>query len=260
MFSFFSDSISRHVTTRSLQRESGNRVELDGYSVAYHLQRSQRRSIGFLINDEGLRVTAPTWVSQAEIETAILRKQRWILSKLRARQERVRQPEPVPMVFQDGSVVQFLGQAVTLRIRYGAESYYDAALATITLNLAGDVSAERIKKHLLVWLMNQARRYFSQRLPLYAAQLGVQYHSFSLSNAATRWGSCNSLGKIRLNWRLIHFKPELIDYVIAHELAHLCEMNHSPRFWATVQRIYPNYAAARAELKQQNLSASGFIR
>ena len=242
------------VTTRSLQRQQDGvslNIMLEQHMVAYHLKRSRRRSIGFLINDQGLRVTAPGWVGQAEIESAIRAKQRWILDKLQARQERARQPAPAPAVIQDGSQVRFFGKKVTLRISYGQASRYDPLSDTIILNLPSEATEERIKKHLLVWLMNQARRHFSERLPLYAAQLGVQYHSFSLSSAATRWGSCNSLGKIRLNWRLVHFAPELIDYVIAHELAHLREMNHSPRFWATVQRIYPNYAQARAELKRQ---------
>jgi predicted metal-dependent hydrolase len=78
----------------------------------------------------------------------------------------------------------------------------------------------------------------------------VHYQSMSLSSATTRWGSCTSQGKIRLNWRLIHFTPELIDYVIAHELAHLHEMNHSERFWRHVQSVFPNFELARQHLRQ----------
>ncbi len=223
--------------------------------VPYQLLRSKRRSIGFLINDHGLRITAPNWVSQAEIHSAIISKQRWILEKLQARKERIAQPAMAPAAIADGSVLPFLGLPVTLQVRYGKSSHFDEKTATIVLNLPADASQEKIQKHLLLWLMNQARRRFSERLPLFAAQLGVQYHSFSLSNATTRWGSCNSQGKIRLNWRLIHYAPHLIDYVLVHELAHLREMNHSPRFWATVQSVFPHYATARAELKQQHVGS-----
>ncbi|MEH6303933.1 DUF45 domain-containing protein, partial [Salmonella enterica subsp. enterica serovar London] len=71
--------------------------------------------------------------------------------------------------------------------------------------------------------------------------LGVRHSAYALSSAATRWGSCTADGKIRLNWRLVHFPLSLIDYVVAHELAHLKEMNHSPRFWDTVESIFPEF-------------------
>jgi predicted metal-dependent hydrolase len=84
----------------------------------------------------------------------------------------------------------------------------------------------------------------------YAPQVGVHFRDFALSSATTRWGSCSSTGTIRLNWRLIHFSLDVIDYVVVHELAHLREMNHSPRFWAVVEAVMPDYRHARATLKR----------
>jgi hypothetical protein len=84
----------------------------------------------------------------------------------------------------------------------------------------------------------------------YAPQLGVDLPPLSLSAARTRWGSCSLRSGIRLNWRLIHFPPPLIDYVVVHELAHLREMNHGARFWSIVAELYPDYRNARAELKR----------
>ena len=81
-------------------------------------------------------------------------------------------------------------------------------------------------------------------------QLGVAPPPLTLSAARTRWGSCSLKTGIRLNWRLIHFPPHVIDYVVAHELAHLREMNHSPSFWAVVGQLFPTYKAARADLKK----------
>jgi predicted metal-dependent hydrolase len=71
----------------------------------------------------------------------------------------------------------------------------------------------------------------------------------SLSNAGTRWGSAKADGSIRLNWRLVHFSPAVVDYVVAHELSHLRVMDHSPRFWDTVRTVVPNYADLRGQLK-----------
>ena len=233
-------------------------ILLGQHDVPYTLLRSQRRSIGFQINAKGLRVTAPRWVSVAEIDAAILSRQRWILKHLQAQRDRAAIPAALPDAippWTHGAQLLFLGQTATLVVTYGQATFFDAESGLITLNLPQDASEALCKKHLQSWLMNQARRLFSERLPHFAALLGVTYHSFALSSAGTRWGSCNSQGKIRLNWRLIHFAPHLIDYVIAHELAHLLEMNHSARFWAKVAEIYPNYLLAREELNRVGLKA-----
>ena len=230
-------------------------VQLGQQYVPYQLLRSKRRSIGFLITDEGLRITAPRWVSIAEINAAIISKQRWVLSKLQEQQDRPVPQKAQAIEWQSGATLPFLGVNATLKVEFGTPSFFDPETAVLTLNLPTDASPAQCKKHLQAWLMSQARRTFSQRLPFYADQLGVKYHSFTLTSANTRWGSCNSQGKIRLNWRLIHFSPHLIDYVIAHELAHLIEMNHSARFWATVERVFPEYDQAREQLKQLGLAA-----
>ena len=71
-----------------------------------------------------------------------------------------------------------------------------------------------------------------------------------LSNARSEWGSCNAKGEIRLNWRLVQLPPELARYVVAHEVAHLVELNHSPRFWALVETLHERHREARRELAQ----------
>ena len=103
-----------------------------------------------------------------------------------------------------------------------------------------------------IWFCEQASEVFAARLDLYAERLGVRYASMALSSAGTRWGSCTVEGNIRLNWRLIHFALPLIDYVVAHELAHLLEMNHSARFWARVESVYPDYDGAKMALRKRS--------
>ena len=88
---------------------------------------------------------------------------------------------------------------------------------------------------------------------MFTERLGVRYTRLSLSSAQTRWGSASADGSIRLNWRLIHFALHTIDYVVAHELAHLREMNHSPRFWDVVRSVLPDYERARGVLKDDVL-------
>jgi predicted metal-dependent hydrolase len=228
-------------------------VQLGSHFVPYQLRRSKRRSIGFMIAEEGLRVTAPRWTNLAEINAALISKQRWILTKLQEQQNRPAAQTKTPTNWTSGAKLPFLGQLATLQVHYGAATSFNNTTGLITLNLPTDAQPEQCKKHLHAWLMQQARHQFSERLPHFAKQLGVQYHSFTLTNARTLWGSCSPNGKIRLNWRLIHLTPHVIDYVIAHELAHLHEMNHSPRFWATVEKVFPDYVAARGELRRVDM-------
>jgi len=126
---------------------------------------------------------------------------------------------------------------------------FDPNEASLALALPAHADAQQIKDRVQGWLQTEAKRLFGERLDTYAQKLDVRFHGYALSSAATRWGSCSSDGRIRLNWRLIHFPLSIIDYVVAHELAHLREMNHSPRFWQTVESIFPEFREARHTLK-----------
>lgn len=219
-------------------------------TLHYVLKRSARRSIGFAIDSTGLTITAPRWVTLADIETAITEKQRWIFTKLIEWQTRVEQRALPKIDWKDGAEVPYLGQPV--RVTLGAPQgvlTFSAEQAALQLPLPLQADPQQIKDRVQGWLQGEAKRLFGERLAIYAQKLGVDYRAYALSSAATRWGSCSSDGKIRLNWRLIHFPLSIIDYVVAHELSHLREMNHSPRFWQTVESIFPEFREARQTLK-----------
>ena len=120
---------------------------------------------------------------------------------------------------------------------------------TLHVGLPQTAAPEQIRDAVQSWLQRQARRIFEQRCAHFAERLGVRMRRLSLSSARTRWGSASADGSVRLNWRLIHFGLSTIDYVVAHELAHLREMNHSPRFWDVVRSVVPDYERARGTLK-----------
>lgn len=231
------------------------RIQLGPHALDFELRRSTRRSIGFMIDDDGLRVTAPKRITLAEIDSAIRAKQRWILTKLHERGERraLRQEKP-PVQWVDGAQLPFMGAQVTLRLREAARSRceFDPELRELTLGVVAGLSEWQLQERVRIWFQDEAKRVFAQRLDVYAEKLGVAYQSFALSSAGTRWGSCTVEGNIRLNWRLIHFSLPLIDYVVAHELAHLREMNHSARFWATVESVYPDYDGAKTALRKRS--------
>jgi predicted metal-dependent hydrolase len=230
-------------------------ILLGQHGVHYALRRSTRRSIGFMIDDDGLRVTAPRRLSLADIDNAVRAKQRWILTKLFERVERraVREQKP-PVQWSDGAQLPYLGGNITLRLQEAARSRceFDPDKRELTVGVVPGLSEWQLQERVKLWFQTEAKRLFAERMEHFAPRLGVAYKSMTLSSAGTRWGSCTVAGHIRLNWRLIHYSLPLIDYVVAHELAHLREMNHSPRFWETVGTVYPDYDGAKAALKKRS--------
>jgi predicted metal-dependent hydrolase len=241
---------------------------LDDSLVAYHLKRARRRNIGFLVGAEGLTVTAPKWVPLYEIDAAVKSKATWILRKLDEANERRQRIESARIEWQDGATFPFLGEQVIVVLdprhafdEVGAVLHSDGetlpGLTRMTLHvgLPHTATADQIRDAVQAWLMRQAKRLFEERLNHYAPQLGVQWRKLALSSAGTRWGTAHSDGTIRLNWRLVHFRLAVIDYVVAHELSHLRVMDHSPRFWDTVRTVVPDYAQLRGQLKDEALPA-----
>jgi len=241
-------------------------IRLKEHLVAYHLRRARRRSIGFVIGLEGLSVAAPKWVGIGEIESALREKGDWILRKLAEQQERQQRLQAAKVDWRDGTGIPFLGETViiVLDARAGitkagavlnadAESLPGVPRLTLHIGLPHTATPEQIRDVVQSWLQRQARRVFEERLKHFAQQLGVRYTKLSLSSAQTRWGSAGADGGIRLNWRLIHFAMPSIDYVVAHELAHLREMNHSARFWDVVRSVMPDFEHVRETLKDDAL-------
>ena len=239
-------------------------VRLKDASVAYEFMRGTRRTIGFMVGPEGLSVRAPRWVALKDVDTALQEKADWILRKLDETRSRHDRSEASRIVWTDGAQFPFLGEPVVVRVSGLRPASGTAAAVlettpdgdgmarqTLRLSLAHDASEDQVRDAVQVWITRQARRLFIERLDHFAPQLDVRWSKLSLSNAATRWGSASTSGSIRLNWRLVHFRLPVIDYVVAHELSHLRVMNHSQRFWDTVATVMPNYLALRRQLKDQ---------
>jgi predicted metal-dependent hydrolase len=226
--------------------------------VAYEFKRGKRRTIGFSVGPDGLVVSAPKWVPLHEVDSALQEKSGWIIRKLGETRERHQRLTANRIEWRDGTTVPFLGEPVTVLLdprhgfgAAGAELRTAEAGLTLLVGLSHAASPEQIRDAVQAWLMRQAKRVFTERLDHFAPQLQVQWRKLSLSNAGTRWGSARIDGSIRLNWRLIHFRQPVIDYVVAHELSHLRVMDHSPRFWDTVRSVMPDYAELRGQLKDE---------
>ena len=235
-------------------------IVLGGQLVAYALRRARRRSIGFVVGAEGLSVAAPRWVGQGDIEAALREKSAWILKKLTEQHERGERLRTARIEWRDGARFDFLGQPVVVALlphASGAVLDAGAEPTRLALGLPPTAGAEQIRDAVHSWLQRQARRIFEQRCAHFAERLGVRVRRVALSSAQTRWGSASADGSVRLNWRLVHFAMPTIDYVVAHELAHLRHMNHSPEFWAVVRSVVPDLEAARRRLKDELVPGLG---
>ena len=237
---------------------------LGGIAVAYQFKRGKRRTIGFSVGADGLTVNAPKWVPLYEIDKAVLEKSTWIIKKLQETRDRHQRLESARIEWKDGTSLPFLGEQVIVvldpRHSFGAvgaelksslDTLPGAVQLTLHVGLPHTATPDQIKDAVQAWLMRQAKRIFMERLNHFAPTLDVQWRKLSLSSAGTRWGSASADGSIRLNWRLIHFKQSVIDYVVVHELSHLRVMDHSPRFWDTVRAVVPDYAELRTQLKDE---------
>lgn len=234
-------------------------VPTEQQPIGFVLLRSRRRSIGFVITDDGLRVTAPNWVTLAQIDDAVREKSRWILTKLREWHARKQQLAMAHTRWQAGGELPYLGRRIVIgvggdsrqaRLSGDAEAPQDGD--TLWLALPSNADQSRIRDAAQAWLQQRAGAWFGARLAHFLQISGLKIRRWRLSSAATRWGSCTSDGNIMLNWRLIHFAPAIIDYVIAHELAHLREMNHSQDFWREVGQILPDFEDAKNILRRHD--------
>lgn len=240
---------------------------LDTVLVGYHFRRVKRRNIGFLVGPEGLTVSAPRWVPLAEVDEAVRKKARWIVGKLSHARERAERIEAARIEWQDGATFPYLGEEVIVvldprqdfggkggaMLNTAAQALPGVSRLTLHVGLPQAAQPAQVRDAVQAWLMRQAKRLFTERLDHFAPQLGVQWRKLSLSSAGTLWGTAHQDGSIRLNWRLIHFRMPVIDYVVAHELSHLRVMDHSPRFWDTVRSVMPDYAQLRGQLKDEAL-------
>jgi predicted metal-dependent hydrolase len=234
--------------------------------VAYHFKRAKRRTIGMVVGPDGLVVSAPRWVVLTEVESALQEKGDWIVRKLDEMRERGQRMAQQTMVWQEGSCLPFLGETMVLVLDPG-HRFQEAGASLLPRNpdaapnephrlclgLPHHADPAQIRDAVQAWLMRQAKRIFTERLNHFAPRLKVQWHKLSLSSATTRWGTASADGAIRLNWRLVHFKMDVIDYVVAHELSHLRVMNHGPQFWETVGTVMPDYAQRRQLLRDDSL-------
>jgi predicted metal-dependent hydrolase len=219
-------------------------IRIGTRAVPIRLRRSRRARRILLRIDarDGAELVIPRGASQREALEFAYEKRAW----LRERLDEL--PRRVPFV--DGTVVPIL--AVPHRIR--RQAIADLFLPDIwpcnrTLNVAG--RADEIGERVYGWLRETARAEVTERAQRMARRIGARIRRISIRDPRPRWGSCNSAGTLSFSWRLVMAPEWVLDYVVAHEVAHLEEMNHGPAFWSLVRRLVGQSEEARAWLRDE---------
>ena len=216
----------------------------DGSSINYELIKKNRRTISLKITPKGLVVNAPILMANSKIDQLLQKKSQWIQKKLL-----LTSYNEEPFEMQNGVKFKILDKELVVTLKAGVNniSIEDDRCFISFKNLSDHL---KLKKFFLIWLKKYALQHFTQRVEALCIKNNLKVKVTLVSNAKTRWGTCNSRKEIRLNWRLIQAPPFVIDYVICHELSHLKFMNHSSDFWQQVQLLFPNYKEAELYLKE----------
>lgn len=188
-------------------------------------------------------VRAPYSLSIERIEAFLEKKSDWIAKhQRRAELSGVR----LPSEDLDGYVLPFLGGEYIVCLCEERSVRLDEQGGRVFVPRQGG------EKRLTAWLKAQAKAVFDQTVAVRARQMGVTVRSVCVSSARTRWGTCSAKDEIRLCFRLLYCPMEILDYVVVHELAHICVKNHSAAFWAQVAAVLPDYRQKRKWLKERS--------
>ncbi|MCX5678446.1 MAG: SprT family zinc-dependent metalloprotease [Candidatus Omnitrophica bacterium] len=215
--------------------------------------RSRRRTLALVITpDARLEIRAPLRMPAEFIKAFIDKKSLWISRKLAEVSAR---PKPPVIEFTDGEEFLYLGSAYRLSIVDDADLPFSFERG---FRLARPHQA--FAKELFVqWYRQEALITIKERLALRSSSSGIRYNSFSITSARSRWGSCSGNGDLRFSWRLMMAPLHVVDYVIAHELAHINRKDHSKEFWKRVADLFPGYGESAKWLKGNGHLLTGIL-
>lgn len=213
--------------------------------IPYRLVRSRRKTLAIHITkDAAVEVRAPLKMSESYIDGFVKKKEKWIEDHV-ARRRQVNE-EKKAFSINYGDNVLLYGKPYPLRAWEKNSVGFDGEC----LWAPGSLTTGEIKGALEQIYRAAAKRLMKNRVGEYAGLMGVKPASVRITGAKTRWGSCSGKNNISFSWRLMMAEMDVIDYVAVHELAHLKELNHSPRFWAVVEEVMPDYPDRKRKLKQ----------
>lgn len=224
--------------------------QYDTETMEFAVIKSKRKSLSIAIQPDGnLLVKAPLFMSDGEILKWVKTKTGWIV---RQRAKVLEQQESnLPKKYVTGETFLYLGKKYTLEVRISEGRSKMVGIVDdkiILFSKTDDESA--VQKILTDWYVKQAKAWIVKHVHIYANQMGEAFNGITIKNQKKRWGSCSSARNLNFNWRLMMAPPEVIDYVVVHELCHLKQMNHSKEFWHEVEKVLPDYKVRKRWLDE----------
>lgn len=231
-------------------------INWGGLIIPYTTKKSSKaKHLRITVGQDGVVVTVPAALSQRRAISFLEQKKEWIAQKLNELNRANPQPNG-PRDYLDGAELPFQGEKFRLKLvesdrqKTTARLTGDCFLVHINRQMPEAARASEIQRKLGQLYKELAREAICERVNFFKTQLNVDYNQIRLKEQKTRWGSCSKKGNLNFNWKLVMAPPDIIDYVVVHELCHLIHMNHSPAFWQCVADVIPDYRICRLWLKK----------
>lgn len=245
-------------------------IQHNNETIEIHIIRSKRTTACLRINTDGtVEVRGPRLMSDSFVREFVQSKADWIIQKRQEVAEH--QSKKMTHTYQSGDVFLYLGDEYVLTLVVAGRKRVELVRETMNETIVAcaqeclkyrnklilyttSFEPQKIEKQLKEWYKKQATEYITNRVEYFAQMIPGEYYGIVMENRKGRWGSCSSKGELTFNWRLMLAPPEIIDYVVVHELCHLKHMDHSPTYWKAVGSVFPDYMVRREWLKENGIS------
>jgi len=222
-------------------------VKGDGF-LAEVIRTGRRKTASVKVQEGKVSVAVPKSLSDSHIEALVAKKARWIREKLLLQSE----AEPVkPKEYVSGECFTYLGRNYRLKVESGKPVSVKLQQGRLWVRVPGGRSnPEKVKYALIQWYRTHAEEKLREKAERYARIIGVSPAAIGIKTFKSRWGSCDSRGLVQFNWKIIIAPNRIVDYLVVHELCHLKQHNHSPKFWKCVESVFPDYRECKEWLKK----------
>ena len=222
---------------------------MDGFTFPVEVIRTNRKkSISIQLDGALVKIRAPKTISDNRIRNLIAKRTPWIKTKL---DEHLKRPPKITNNFVDGEHLEYLGRSYQLKVLENTTPSVKLKNGCLLVSISAAEQKKPGSIQALVegWYKSRAEKYLHNKTMEISKLVRVKPSSVSIKNYKSRWGACSNTGVVTYNWRIIKAPRHIVEYVIIHELCHLIELNHSPRYWMNVEKFIPRWKERRDWLK-----------
>ena len=213
------------------------------------IRTNRKKTVGISISGNSVKLYVPKEISENKINDILNSKKAWIISRIR---ERRLLPPKVPKKYISGELFPYLGRNYRLNLRFGSENVVKLRRGHFNIFvLENEKNCDQVVKKLLFeWYLRRAKKLLIKKTIVLSERMGVKPKTIIIKDYKSKWGSCSIKGDLRYNWRIVMAPIQVVHYLVAHELCHLLEHNHSQRFWQQVSIYCPHIKESRIWLKK----------